>query len=165
MLQALEAGRPGTEVAGRGVVLRIGYGAVTLGPVAPGEPAGEYRLDVPGQVEAASFGLVVTATLEPRREPTDDPSEAMLDAACVQPPLTVRPWRPGDIFRPLGGPGRKKLQDYFVDAKVPRWERRRMPLVVDARGEIVWIVGHRIADPCRVRATTDRTLHLRVRSA
>jgi tRNA(Ile)-lysidine synthase len=165
MLQAILAGRPGTEVAVAGVVLRVGYRVVEVGPGAPAPSGGEVRLDVPGEVHAPSFAAVFTAAIESPREPSDDPAEAVLDAASVQPPLTVRAWRPGDVFRPLGLAGKKKVQDYFVDAKVPRWRRGRMPLVVDARGEVIWIVGERIAEPCRVRPDTQRVLRLRVRPA
>lgn len=165
MLRAVATGRPGTEIAGGGAVLRIGYGAVEIGPALPAPFRGEYRLDVPGEVRAAAFAAVFTAVLEPPREPSDDPAEAVLDAACVEPPLTVRAWRPGDVFRPLGLAGKKKVQDYFVDAKVPRWRRPRIPLVVDARGEMIWVVGHRIAEPCRVRPQTQAILRLRVRPA
>jgi len=52
------------------------------------------------------------------------------------PGLRVRAWRPGDR---LAG-RRKKIQDVFVDAKVPRSERESWPLVV--RGdEVVAVPG------------------------
>lgn len=165
MLRAVAAGRPGTEIAGKDAVLRVGYGEVELGPPVPALPAVEYELDVPGEVYATSFGVIVTAALEAPAEPSDDAAEALLDAECVQPPLRIRPWRTGDVFRPLGLRGKKKVQDFFVDAKVPRWSRGRIPLVVDASGEVVWVVGQRIAEPCRVRASTERVLRLRVRPA
>lgn len=165
MVRALTVGRPGTEVADEQVGLRIGYGEVEIGPPSGAPTDTEYRLAVPGEARAESFGRIFMASIEPRREPSDDAGEAILDAACIESPLRIRAWRPGDVFRPLGLPGKKKVQDFFVDAKVPRWQRRRIPLVVDARGEIVWVVGHRIADPCRVRAETTQVLRLRVRSA
>ena len=50
--------------------------------------------------------------------------------------LKVRGWRPGDR---LAG-RRKKIQDVFVDAKIPRSEREAWPLVV--RGdEVVAVPG------------------------
>ena len=165
MLHAVVAGRPGTEVVGREAVLRVGYGEVEVGPPASPLSAAEYRLDVPGEARAESFGVLFTATLEGRAEPSDDAAGAVLDAACVYPPLRIRAWRAGDVFRPLGLGGKKKVQDFFVDAKVPRWSRARIPLVVDARGEVVWIVGQRIAEPCRIRPGTERVLRLRVRPA
>jgi tRNA(Ile)-lysidine synthase len=63
-------------------------------------------------------------------------------------PLRLRGWRPGDRFRPLGGSGGKKLQDFFVDAKVPRWERGRVPLLLSGE-RIAWVVGYRIAEDFR----------------
>lgn len=62
--------------------------------------------------------------------------------------LTLRGWRPGDRFRPLGMSGEKKLQDFFVDAKVPRDQRGRIALLI-ADGRIAWVVGHRIAEEFR----------------
>ena len=50
--------------------------------------------------------------------------------------LKVRSWRPGDR---LAG-RRKKVQDVFVDAKIPRSERESWPLVVRGR-EVVAVPG------------------------
>jgi tRNA(Ile)-lysidine synthetase-like protein len=56
--------------------------------------------------------------------------------ASDAPGLEVRTWRPGDRLR-----GRsRKVQDVFVDAKVPRRERAAWPLVVQA-GEVVCVPG------------------------
>jgi tRNA(Ile)-lysidine synthase len=46
--------------------------------------------------------------------------------------------------------GEKKLQDFFVDAKVPRQERGRIPLLLTG-DRIAWVVGHRIAEEFRFR--------------
>jgi tRNA(Ile)-lysidine synthase len=46
--------------------------------------------------------------------------------------------------------GEKKLQDFFVDAKVPRQERARIPLLL-AGGRIAWVVGQRVAEDFRFR--------------
>jgi tRNA(Ile)-lysidine synthase len=71
-------------------------------------------------------------------------------AGGLTPPLTVRSWRPGDAFRPLGLGGRKKLQDLFVDRKVARGARGTIPIVTDERRGIVWVVGHGLAEDARV---------------
>ena len=73
---------------------------------------------------------------------------AVLSPAVLDAPLQVRAWRPGDRFRPLGLAGRKKLQDFFGDAKVPREARARVPLVLSG-GRIAWVVGYRIAEEFR----------------
>jgi tRNA(Ile)-lysidine synthase len=61
------------------------------------------------------------------------------------PGLTVRARRPGDR---LGG-RRKKLQDVFVDAKVPRAERDDWPVVANGEEEVVAVPG--IVEDARVR--------------
>ena len=59
--------------------------------------------------------------------------------------LSVRTWRAGDRFQPLGMEGDKKLQDFYTDAKTPRVWRGRIPLLVTERG-IAWVVGYRVAE-------------------
>ncbi|MBK9242389.1 MAG: tRNA lysidine(34) synthetase TilS [Acidobacteria bacterium] len=54
-------------------------------------------------------------------------------------PLTVRNRRPGDRVALSGGA--RKVQDLMVDAKIPRSERDRVPLVVAADGQILWMPG------------------------
>ncbi len=78
----------------------------------------------------------------------------VVEGSLLTGPLVVRSRRPGDSFRPLGLDGRKKLQDFFVDAKVRRDTRDKIPLVVDAEGRIVWVAGLSVAEDFRV---TDRT--------
>jgi tRNA(Ile)-lysidine synthase len=78
------------------------------------------------------------------------PWREILSPLLLEAPLTLRGWRPGDRFRPLGMSGEKKLQDFFVDTKVPRQERTRIPLLV-AGGRIAWVVGRRIAEDFRFR--------------
>jgi tRNA(Ile)-lysidine synthase len=63
-----------------------------------------------------------------------------------EPGLEVRTWRPGDRLRGR----RKKVQDVFVDAKLPRAERATYPLVVQD-GEVVAVPG--IVDDPRVRVS------------
>ncbi|CAN5770406.1 tRNA lysidine(34) synthetase TilS [soil metagenome] len=82
-----------------------------------------------------------------------------IDASLVEAGLTVRQWRPGDRFRPLGAPGSRKLQDFFVDAGVPRAARHRVPLIV-CGGEIVWVGGHRLDDRFKVTSATVEALRL-----
>lgn len=68
-----------------------------------------------------------------------------LDANSLGVPQTeliVRRRRPGDTFRPVGGPGTKRIQDFFVDRKIPRALREHWPLLATPE-HIVWVVGLR----------------------
>lgn len=83
---------------------------------------------------------------------------AYLDGeACGEGQLVVRTWRKGDRFRPLGMQLEKKLHDFFIDARVPRALRHRIPLVVNPY-HIVWVAGLRIDDRVRITAATKRVV-------
>ncbi len=159
------AGRPGRQVDLGVCLARCGYEVLEILPHPPRVPRAQYDLSVPGTVVAEAFGIVVAADLLDReqvRVRPARPGETYLDAAAVRSPLQVRPWRHGDRFVPLGLTGKKKLQDFFVDAKIPRWERARIPLIADAQDRIVWVVGRRIADTARVTEATQQVLRIRV---
>jgi tRNA(Ile)-lysidine synthase len=128
----------------------------------PPERSRPTSLVVPGTTGLASFGLSLVADIRERRAgrvAVNDRWTALLDADRAGVDLLVRSWEPGDRFVPLGMRGRKKLHDFFVDAKVPRQERSRVPLVV-AAGQIAWVVGHRVDDRFRVTDSTRRLLRL-----
>lgn len=95
----------------------------------------------------------------PQQGVAHDPLVEFVDFEKLRMPLSVRLYRAGDRMRPLGGPGRKKLQDIFTDLQVPRWKRRRIPLVVMA-GKPIWIVGHRLSDDVKLTGNTEKVLRL-----
>lgn len=60
--------------------------------------------------------------------------------------LKVRSWKQGDRFQPAGMRGTKKLQDFFVDEKIPRQQRSRIPIVVDENDQIVCVGDLRFSE-------------------
>jgi tRNA(Ile)-lysidine synthetase-like protein len=126
-------------------------------------------LSIPGEVLLGD-GLALSSELRPVGADFEaagatvvtDRRSAVVDAGRLS-VLAVRYRRPGDRFSPLGLGGRKKLQDYFVDRKVPRAERDRTPLVVDADDRIVWVAGHGIAEDFRVSDGTRAVVILKLR--
>jgi len=60
----------------------------------------------------------------------------------------------GDALQVLGLSGRKKVQDLFVDRKVPRERRHMVPVVAHPDGRIVWVAGHALGEPFRVSEAT-----------
>jgi tRNA(Ile)-lysidine synthase len=74
--------------------------------------------------------------------------------------LTVRAWRPGDRFHPLGAPGGKKLKDCFIDRRIPLAERKTLPLVISISQEVIWVPGFPPAESCKISPSTKRALRL-----
>jgi tRNA(Ile)-lysidine synthase len=136
------------------------YQDIVIGPLPPAAaPPGEWPLPVPGAVEIPAVGMAIRAEYSDEVTVSDDPGLARIDAETVTPPLLVRTWRPGDRFRPLGMEEPVKLQDFFVNARVPRAERART-LLVESAGRIIWVVGYRIDEASKVTAATRRTIRL-----
>lgn len=101
------------------------------------------RLTVPGEVEVPGISLTIalrkvigTKAIRYGR------MEAAFDFDRLTFPLVLRSRLPGERFYPVGMKGSKKLQDYFVDEKVPRGRRDHIPLLTSPKG-ILWVIGHR----------------------
>jgi tRNA(Ile)-lysidine synthase len=77
-------------------------------------------------------------------------------------PYIVRMAGEGDVIRPLGLGGTKKVFRAMMDRKVPSDLRRRTPLVVGGSGEVAWIVGGEIGEGYKVGETTEKILRLEV---
>lgn len=150
----------------RGLRLQVERGAITLTKRPPSPPRplpdGARPLPVPGTVRFGLWRIEVQllARRPAARSLVADSYVAYLDADACGPRLSLRRRRPGDRFQPLGLARSKKLQDFFVDAHVPRAERDAVPLVCAERG-IAWIVGRRLAEWAKVTAASRRVLRLR----
>lgn len=162
MVQALfkPAGRRVTLP--RGLSFSTGYRACLLSNGTPDScplPSMEqqYRIVVPG--ETAVPGWRVGASVSPPSDEKGEGYTAHIDLDAVGKGLTVRARKPGDRFCPLGMEGTKSLQDFMVDAKIPRSWRGRVPLVCSP-DSIVWVVGWRIAEGAKVTDGTRQVLRL-----
>jgi tRNA(Ile)-lysidine synthase len=74
--------------------------------------------------------------------------------------MTLRNWREGDSFVPLGMSGRKKISDFFVDEKVPLHRKHRIPILLNAGGDVIWVCGMRLDDRFKITPATRRILKL-----
>jgi tRNA(Ile)-lysidine synthase len=159
-------------------LLEGGEGTRTLdlpgGVVASGRPAKELafyrgmrpvvseREEIrPG--EAVVFGgWRISAQEVSGYDPSDAAREevAYLDAGKGS--YQVRMAREGDIIRPLGLGGTKKVFRAMMDRKVPSDLRRRTPVVVDGRDEVAWIVLGDLDERYKVDNRTEKVLRLEV---
>lgn len=75
--------------------------------------------------------------------------------------VVVRRWKAGDRFRPFGMKGRKLLSDLFTDLKLGEREKNDV-WIMEADGEIIWVIGYRASALYKVSATDDSYLMLSV---
>src|SRR5688572_5486064 len=165
-LCAFAAGGAAIELSGLRME-RFGANAVLISKGSPQQAVEDFqlRLTVPGKVEAPHGAWAVTAEGPMSPPPSVDrgPDTTVVDARELGDHLIVRPRRPGDRLRPLGAPGRKKVQDVLVDRKVPKDDRDRVPIVTTQTGDIVWVAGQVLADPFRVTSLTSSVVILTLR--
>jgi len=86
----------------------------------------------------------------------DNPMAASIDTELLIHPLTIRAWQQSDHFYPLGMKTRKKLSDFFIGEKVPLYEKKQIPLLVNGNGDIIWIGGYRPDERYKVSAKTKK---------
>ncbi|MBI3881865.1 MAG: tRNA lysidine(34) synthetase TilS [Verrucomicrobia bacterium] len=80
------------------------------------------------------------------------------DADRLGPRLTLRHWRPGDRFQPIGMKQPVKLQDWFVNRKIPAVRRRELVVAEAADGVLCWVEGERIGELFKLDSFTRRGL-------
>ena len=131
------------------------------------EPArlNEYIIDEPGEVILKESSLVLRLSISEKYlddDLGDGKRIACLDADKLTFPLKVRPRKTGDFFYPLGFGNRKKIQDYFVDEKIPRDERDIVPLLIN-NNTIAAVIGYRLDDRFKVDDNTTRVMRMEIR--
>jgi len=92
-------------------------------------------------------------------KPDTDSMVETVDADRLAFPLALRTRRPGDRIQPLGAPGTMKLKKFLCLTGVIN--RDRLPLLIDQKGRIVWVVGVRLAHFARVVNDTRTLVNLR----
>lgn len=73
--------------------------------------------------------------------------------------LTLRSWREGDRFQPLGMDGEKKVSDFLIDEKVALDAKRDILVLTDGQ-EIIWVCGMRLDERYRITPETKNVLRL-----
>ena len=82
----------------------------------------------------------------------------LFDAAKIGGGIVLRHWRAGDRFQPIGLKSAAKLQDLFMNAKIPRERRRGLILATTQAGKIFWVERLRISESFKVTPDTKRCL-------
>lgn len=104
--------------------------------IADAATPGEARIRIGGAEYTLRYGVEAA----PLAGPAEDGRWVFrASVATVAFPLLVRGWRDGDRLHT--GHSRRKLKRVFLEQRIPRERRRRLPLIVDAEGEVIWVAG------------------------
>ena len=101
--------------------------------------------------------------ISPMTEPIDKSLNiAYLDMEKLTFPLTLRKWKKGDYFYPLGMKQKKKVSDFLVDQKIPRIMKETI-LILASKQEICWLAGLRIDDRFSLKNSTKDRLKVEMK--
>ena len=122
----------------------------------PGEAA------LPGGAKLRAAVVTLDAALRGRicAGEFDDGRTAFLTAMGTSAAFSIRQWRAGDRYRPLGAAGAAKLQDQFVNRHISRGLRGRLPVVCASDGAILWVPGLPPAHEARIGEGTAQAVQL-----
>lgn len=134
------SGCSGAAVAlGGGLELRIELERLVLGPSRGSAVDEPLAIPTPecGDGVAVVGGRRYQVSWGPR--PSDAPWAETFGVAGLRFPLSLRGWARGDRARMSYGT--KKLKKLFLEARVPLGERRRLPVLTDGGGAVLWVPG------------------------
>lgn len=164
IIALVRTGGPGHRLHLPGAIRVIKSYATLIITSRPAAQLSEHVLEGPGVVRLMEAALVVTSRIRGIDEVDDygdGKGTALLDADKLSFPVLIRRRKPGDFFHPLGMGMRKKIQDLFVDEKIPRDERDVVPLLT-SKGDIAWVIGYRVDERFKIDKSTKRVLECKV---
>jgi len=80
------------------------------------------------------------------------------DADAIGCCATLRHWRAGDRFQPIGMRQCVKIQDIMTNLKIPTTARRALVAAEAEDGRLFWMQGLRISEPFKIQPQTVRCL-------
>lgn len=149
--------RTGATFRSAGFELLVDREELVLRPIKKSGHSPNTFLPLPekGSVSLPEGEIIISGRRPVPENQTRPQRMALFDADKLAHPLHLRRWRAGDRFQPFGMGGQsKKIKDYFTDQKRSRYDKENVWLLVDAQGEICWIVGERIDHRMRVTPQT-----------
>ena len=96
-----------------------------------------------------------------KRNLFEDKDIAYLDLDKTSFPITIRHRKPGDRFHPLGMQHNKKLKDFLIDEKIPKFDRDKVLIFCD-KEKIIWLAGYRIDDRVVTSEQTQNILQISI---
>ena len=132
-----------------------------------GQAMDEAELPVPGEVRygrwmaaARSFPMPESGFAEVEKIFRKNEYTKWLDYDTIEDTIRLRSRRAGDYLTIAPGCRRKKLKQYFIDEKIPKEERDKIPLI--ASGSHILLAGQRMSEACKITDQTKRILEIQI---
>ncbi|MEC5426062.1 tRNA lysidine(34) synthetase TilS [Virgibacillus sp. C22-A2] len=102
-------------------------------------------LEIPGEIKLPDGSMVRADYVSVYSEQNEQTYICEIEQVAL--PLHIRTRQRGDRMRWKGLDGSKKIKDIFIDAKVPRKDRNKWPILIDNNGEVLWLIGLKKGQP------------------
>ena len=109
-----------------------------------------FSVNVPGTTFIDKWKITTTAQKNKLIHDNTQNNDDLVKYISKQNHLYVRKRKKGDKFVPSGMTHHKKIQDFMVDEKIPQQYRDRIPLLVNEKDEILWVVGWRTSETSKL---------------
>lgn len=164
IIKLIKKGKPGDRIyLPKGIKVIKGYSTLTITAETP-KKLSTYIVDEPKDIDLKETSILLSIKELNREDISnlgDGKNNVYIDREKINFPLIIRSRKAGDYFFPFGFGKKKKLQDFFVDEKIPRDERDLIP-IIESEGNIVCIVGYRLDDRYKIEHNTKRCLQIKV---
>ncbi|KPU42760.1 tRNA(Ile)-lysidine synthase [Oxobacter pfennigii] len=120
-----------------------------------------YEINIPGLTRIDETGDIMEAQTEEYKLSLHNEKDYLkyFDYDKIKENLVLRTREEGDFITPAGMKGTKKLKEFFIDQKIPRDIRDRIPVVAWGK-EIIWVVGYRVSENYKITKKTENVLRL-----
>lgn len=143
------------------IVARKEYDRLVISKASP-DSGGLLEATIPGSgVWRLWDDLQVTVTETDQAYEAPDKNTIIIPACAAPFPWRVRTFQAGDRMQPSGMSGHKKIKDLFIDLKIPRPERSRIPLFF-AQEELFWVGGIRTSTGVSASSTTSKRVRITI---
>ena len=119
---------------------------------------------VPDGTSVKASGYTVTAEIFDNYEGFDygkNEYTKCFDCDRIKDTLWLRTRETGDVISVNTGGGTKKLKDFMIDVKIPVDLRDSVPIVASCN-DVLWVVGYRMSEACKVSKETKRIIRITV---
>ena len=160
-LRRLAAGQSGRKLmlpGGRSARCTGSY--LVLGPGQEPKPSpGEKVLEVPGETRWGNYRVLTRLMPYKKEIIPENKYTKWMDYDTIKNTIQLRNRKSGDYF--IADGGHSKLKKYFIDEKILKEYRDQILLLADG-SHILWIVGYRISEACRITDQTKTVLEIQI---
>lgn len=122
----------------------------------------EMELKIPGEIRIPETGQTLQIKLINYKKNMIIPKNGCtkwFDYDKIKDTVLVRTRKEGDFIQIDAAGSRKKIKSLFIDEKIPREKRDKLPLLADGP-HIMWVIGGRMSEAYKVTEETDVILEI-----